>query len=50
MLPSWIWAMQKEIKDAYPKKVYHMLTKHVKKNAYPKKVCRMLTRHNKRKK
>ena len=24
-----MWAMQKEIKDAYPKKVYHMLTEHV---------------------
>ena len=26
-----MWAMQKEIKDAYPKKVCHMLTEHVKK-------------------
>ena len=26
-----MWAMQKEIKDAYPKKVCHMLEKHVKK-------------------
>ena len=43
--------MQKEIKDAYPKKVCHMLTKHVtrrKKDAYPKKVCHMLTRHVKK--
>ena len=35
--------MQKEIKDAYPKKVCHMPTRHVKKerkkDAYPKKVC-----------
>jgi len=26
-----VWAIQKEIKDAYPKKVCHMLTRHVKK-------------------
>ena len=39
--------MQKEIKDAYPKKVCHMLKRHVrkKKDAYPKKVCHMPTRH-----
>ena len=30
-LPSRIWAIQKEIKDAYPKKVCHMPTRHVKK-------------------
>ena len=30
-LPSRIWAIQKEIKDAYPKKVCHMLIEHVKK-------------------
>jgi hypothetical protein len=24
-----IWSMQKEIKDVYPKKVCHMLTRHV---------------------
>ena len=30
-LPSRMWAMQKEIKDAYPKKVCHMLKRHVKK-------------------
>ena len=29
--PSRMWAMQKEIKDAYPKKVCHMLKRHVKK-------------------
>jgi len=46
-----MWAMQKEIKDVYPKKVCHMLKRHVKKNekkrkdAYPKKVCHMPTRH-----
>ena len=39
-----VWAIQKEIKDAYPKKVCHMPTRHVKKrererkDAYPKKV------------
>ena len=27
-LPSMMWAIQKEIKDAYPKKVCHMLTRH----------------------
>ena len=26
-----VWAIQKEIKDAYPKKVCHMPTSHVKK-------------------
>ena len=49
--------MQKEIKDAYPKKVCHMLKRHVrkkkikkeKKDAYPKKVCHMPTRHVKKK-
>ena len=48
--------MQKEIKDAYPKKVCHMLKRHVKKNikkrekdAYPKKVCHMPARHVKKK-
>ena len=31
---------KKEIKDAYPKKVCHMPTRHVKKkDPYPKKVC-----------
>jgi hypothetical protein len=29
-LPSRIWAIQKEIKDAYPKKVCHMPTRHAK--------------------
>ena len=53
-LPSRMWAMQKEIKDAYPKKVCHMPTRHVKKkkkrkDAYPKKVCHMLARHVKQK-
>ena len=44
-----------EIKDAYPKKVCHMLKRHVrkkkikKKDAYPKKVCHMPTRHVKKK-
>jgi len=42
---------KKKIKDAYPKKVCHML-RHVKKkrikDAYPKKVCHML-RHVKKK-
>src|SRR6185295_5269053 len=39
-----VWAIQKEIKDAYRKKVCHMPTRHVKKkererkDAYPKKV------------
>ena len=51
-----VWAIQKEIKDAYPKKVCHMPTRHVKerererKDAYPKKVCHMPTRHVKKKK
>ena len=51
-LPSRIWAIQKEIKDAYPKKVCHMPKRHKKKecqekrkDAYPKKVCHMSTRH-----
>ena len=51
-LPSRIWAIQKEIKDTYPKKVCHMPKKHEKKecqekrkDAYPKKVCHMSTRH-----
>ena len=51
-LPSRIWAIQKEIKDAYPKKVCHMPKRHEKKeyqkkrkDAYPKKVCHMSTRH-----
>ena len=48
--------MQKEIKDAYPKKVCHMLKRRVrkkkikKKDAYPKKVCHMPTRYVKKKK
>ena len=49
-----VWAIQKEIKDAYPKKVCHMPTRHVKKkerkDAYPKKVCHMPTRRVKKKK
>ena len=48
-----VWAIQKEIKDAYPKKVCPMPTRHVKKkrkNAYPKKVCLMPPRHDKKKK
>ena len=40
-----VWAIQEEIKDAYPNKIYHMPTRHVKKkerkDAYPKKVCHM---------
>ena len=44
-----------EIKDAYPKKVCHMLKRHVrkkkiKKDAYARKVCHMPTRHDKKKK
>ena len=43
---------EEEIKDAYPKKVCHMLKRHVKNNnnkdAYPKKVCHMPTRHLKK--
>ena len=57
-LSSRIWAIQKEIKDAYPKKVCHMPKRHDKKksakkkrkDAYPKKVCHMSTRHVKKKK
>jgi len=48
-----VWAIQKEIKDAYPKKVCHMPTRHVKKrrkDAYPKKICHMPPRHDKKKK
>ena len=53
-LPSRIWAIQKEIKDAYPKKVCHMPTRHVKKerkrkDAYPKKVCHRPTKCVKKK-
>jgi len=52
-LPSRIWAIQNEIKDAYPKKVWHMPKRHDKKkeckkrrkDAYPKKVYHMSTRH-----
>ena len=45
---------KKEIKDAYPKKVCHMPTRHVKKkkkrkDAYPKKVCHTPTRCVKKK-
>ena len=40
---------KKKIKDAYPKKVCHMLRHVKKKDAYPKKVCHML-RHVKNKK
>ena len=41
-----------EIKDAYLKKVCHMLKRHVRKknkDAYPRKVCHMPTRHVKKK-
>ena len=31
-----VWAIQKEIKDAYPKKVCHILTRHVKKKGREK--------------
>ena len=53
-LSSRIWAIQKEIKDAYPKKVCHMPKRHdnekrERKDAYPKKVCHMCTRHVKKK-
>ena len=47
-----VWDIQKEIKDAYPKKVCHMPTRHVKKkrkDAYPKKVCHTPTRCVKKK-
>ena len=52
-LPSRIWAIQKEIKDAYPKMVCHMPKRHdrkkecqeKRKDAYPKKVRHMSTRH-----
>jgi len=47
-----VWAIQKEIKDAYAKKVCHMPTRHVKKkrkDAYPKKVCHTPTRCVKKK-
>ena len=50
-----MWAIQKEIKDAYPKKVCHMLArtcykKREKKreDAYPKKICHTPTRHVKK--
>ena len=41
----------KRIKEAYPKKVCHVLIEHVSKNkyAYPKKVCHMPIRHVKKK-
>jgi len=51
-----MWAIQKEIKDAYPKKVCHMPTRHDytkkrrRKDVYPKKICHMPTRHVKEKK
>ena len=54
-----VWAIQKEIKDAYPKKVCHMPTRHVKKKekrCIPKegmphthKVCQKKKRERKRK-
>ena len=49
-----VWAIKKEIKDAYPNKVCHMPTRHVKKkekrkDAYPKMVCHMPIRHVKKK-
>ena len=42
---------KKKIRDAYPKKICHMLwhVKKKRKDAYPKKVCHML-RHVKKKK
>ena len=46
--------VKKREKDAYPKKVCHMPTRHVKKkerkNAYPKKECHMPTRRVKKEK
>jgi hypothetical protein len=36
-LPSRIWAIQKEIKDAYPRKICHMLKRHDKKSAKKRK-------------
>ena len=47
---------KKEIKDAYPKKICHMLKRHVKKererekDAYPKKIRHMPASHVKKKK
>ena len=38
-LSSRIWAIQKEIKDAYPKKVCHMPKRHVKKKEKKEKRC-----------
>ena len=40
-LPSRIWAIQKEIKDAYPKKVCHMPKRHEKKGV-PRKEKRCI--------
>ena len=40
-LPSMMWAIQKEIKDAYPKKVCHIPTRHVKEkkdSPHPKEI------------
>ena len=42
-LPSRMWAIQKEIKDAYPKKICHMPTRYVKKrrkkdSPHPRKI------------
>jgi len=34
-----MWVVQKEIKDAYPKKVCHMPTRHVKKKKEEKKIA-----------
>ena len=39
-LSSRIWAIQKEIKDAYPKKVCHMPKKHDKKKKEEEKRCK----------
>ena len=57
-LPSRIWAIQKEIKDAYPEKICHMPKRHEKKEecqekrkgAYPKRYATCPQGMSKRKK
>ena len=44
-LPSRIWAIQKEIKDAYPKKVCHMPKRHVKKKCEGKRKMHIQRRY-----
>ena len=48
-----VWAIQKEIKDAYLKRYATCpqgMSKKKRKDAYPKKVCLMPPRHDKKKK